>query len=136
VKDLEGDQLKQAMSQADLEGELYNYEKKGSSAELIGKVNADGKPAFRIKLTDKEGIVKDYFIDAETYLVVKMKAKMEAMGQSVEIETKMMDYEKIDGIMMSKKMEVVTPMGTQTVLMEDFKLNEPIDNSVFERPAN
>lgn len=136
VKDLEGDQLKQAMSQTDLEGELYNYAKKGSSAELIGKVNADGKPAFRIKLTDKEGTVKDYFIDAETYLVTKMKAKVEAMGQSMEVETKMVEYQEVDGIMMAKKIEVVTPMGTQTIFMEDIKLNEPIDDSVFTRPAN
>ncbi len=135
VKDLEGDQLKQAMSQADLEGELYNYKEKGSTAELIGKVNADGKPAFRIKLTNADGTVKDYFIDAESYLVVKMKAKVEAMGQSMEVETKMVEYEKIDGIMMAKKIEVVTPMGTQTILLEDIKLNEPIDDSVFARPA-
>ena len=136
VKDLEGDDLKQAMQQTDLEGELYNYKQKGSTAELIGKVNADGKPAYRIKLTNGDGTVKDYFIDADTYLVVKMKAKVEAMGQSMEVETKMLDYEKIGGIMMAKKIEVVTPMGTQTVFFEEIKLNEPIDNSVFARPAN
>lgn len=136
VKDLEGDQLKQAISQTDMEGDLYNYEKKGSTAELIGKVNADGKPAYRIKLTDKDGAVKDYFIDADTYLVTKMKTKAEAMGQSMEIETKMTEYQKIDGIMMSKKIEVVTPMGSQNIVMEEIKLNENIDDSVFARPAN
>lgn len=135
VKDLEGDQLKQAVSQTDMEGELYNYEKKGSTAELIGKVNADGKPAYRIKLTDKDGAVKDYFIDADTYLVTKMKTKVEAMGQSMEIETKMTEYQKIDGIMMTKKIEVVTPMGSQNIVMEEIKLNENIDDSVFARPA-
>lgn len=135
VQDLGGDQLKQAASQADMEGELYNYAKKGHSAELIGKVNADGKEAFKIKLTDKDGQVKNYFIDADTYLVLKMKAKIEAMGQAVEIETKMMEYEKIDGIQMAKKIEVVMPMGTQSIVMEEIKLNEKIDDSVFARPA-
>jgi len=136
VKELEGDQLTQAMSQADLEGELYNYKKKGSTAELIGKVNADGKPAYKIKLTDKAGTAKDYFIDADTYLVTKMKAKVEAMGQSMEVETKITEYQEVDGIMMGKKIEVVTPMGTQTILMDEIKLNVEIDDSIFARPAN
>lgn len=135
VHDLTGDQLKQAMAQADMEGELYNYAAKGHSAELIGKVNADGKEAYRIKLTDKNGQVKNYFIDANTYLVLKMKAKVEAMGQSVDIETKMLEYEKIDGIQMAKKIEVVMPMGSQSVVMEEIKLNEKIDDSVFARPV-
>ena len=124
VQSLEGDQLKQAMSQADMEGELYNYAAKGHSAELIGKVNADGKEAYRIKLTDKEGQVKNYFIDANNYLLLKMKAKVEAMGQTVDIETKMVEYQEVDGIKMAKKIEVVMPMGTQSIIMEEIKLNE------------
>lgn len=135
VQDLKGDQLKQAMSQADVEGELYNYAAKGHSAELIGKVNADGKEAYRIKLTDKDGQVKNYFIDANNYLILKMKAKIEAMGQTVEVETKMLEYEKIEGIQMAKKIEVVMPMGSQSIVMEEIKLNENIDDSVFARPT-
>ena len=135
VQDLQGDQLKQAMSQADMEGELYNFAAKGHTAELIGKVNADGNEAFRIKLTDKEGQVKNYFIDAKNYLLLKMKAKVETMGQTVEIETKMVEYQEIDGIKMAKKIDVVTPMGTQSIIMEEIKLNEKIDDSIFARPA-
>lgn len=135
VQDLQGDQLKQAMSQADMEGELYKFAEKGSTAELIGKVNADGKEAYRVKLTDGSGQVKNYFIDANTYLLLKMKAKIESMGQSVEVETKMVEYQEIDGIQMAKKIDVVTPMGTQSIIMEEIKLNEKIDDSVFARPA-
>ena len=136
VLDLEGDQLDQAMEQADMEGELYDYKKKGHSAELIGKVNADGVEAYRIKFTNKNGDVKNYFIDANTYLITKVKAKVEAQGQTMDIESKMVEYQEIDGIQMPKKIEVVLPMGTQTIIMEEIKLNEKIDDSVFARPAN
>jgi len=136
IQDLEGDQLQQAMEQADMEGELYDYKKKGHSAELIGKVNADGVEAYRIKFTSKDGSVKNYFIDAKTYLISKMKAKIEAQGQTVDIETRMVEYQNIDGIQMAKKTEVILPMGTQTIIMEEIKLNEKVDDSVFARPAN
>lgn len=135
VTDLKGPELKQAMSQADLEGELYNYAKKGHSAELIGKVNLDGKEAYRIKFTNADGSVKDYYIDANTYLISRIKAKVESMGQTMDIETKVLDYKDIDGIKIGCKMEVETPMGNQSIVMDEIKLNEPIDDSVFARPA-
>ncbi len=133
--DLAGPELKQAMSQADLEGELYNYEKKGHSAELLGKVNADGKEAYKIKLTNADGTVKDYFIDAGTYLINKIKVTIESMGQTVDVETKVSEYKDINGIKMGSKMEISTPMGNQSMIMEEIKLDESMDDSIFARPG-
>lgn len=133
--DLAGPELKQAMSQADLEGELYNYEKKGHSAELLGKVNADGKEAYKIKLTNADGTVKDYFIDAGTYLINKIKVTIESMGQTVDVETKVSEYKDINGIKMGSKMEISTPMGNQSMVMEEIKLDESMDDSIFARPG-
>jgi len=135
ITDLKGAELKQAMQQADLEGELYNYAKKGHSAELIGKVNADGKEAYRIKFTNADGSVKDYYIDANTYLISKIKAKVESMGQTMDVETKVLDYKDINGIKIGSKMEVETPMGTQSVVMDEIKFDEKMDDSVFARPT-
>ncbi|MFV0591891.1 MAG: LolA family protein [Draconibacterium sp.] len=135
ITDLKGAELKQAMSQADLEGELFNYEKKGHKAELLGKVNADGKEAYKIKLTNADGTVKDYFIDANSYLISKIKATIESMGQSVDVETKVTDYKDIDGIKIGSKMEVSTPMGAQSMVMEEIKLDENMDDSIFAKPS-
>ena len=123
------------MSQADLEGELYNYAKKGSTAELIGKVNLEGKEAYRIKLTNADGMVKDYYIDGETYLVTMVKTKVEAMGQTMNVDTKIVEYKEINGIKMGYKMEQVMPMGTSTITLDEIKLDEKIDDSVFTRPS-
>ncbi len=133
VKDLDGPQLDKAMEQANMmEGELYNYKQKGSTAELLGKDNND----FKVKLTGKDGTAKTYYIDGDTYLVKKMTAKIEAMGQTIDIESKMTDYMNINGINMAKRIDVETPMGTQTVFIEEVKFDEKIDDSVFTRPAN
>jgi hypothetical protein len=135
ITDLKGAELKQAMGQADqLEGELYNYAAKGKTAELIGKVNTDGKDAYRIKLTDADGTVKDYFIDADTYLISKMKAKVETMGQTLDVETKILEYKDVKGIKVGSKMEIVTPMGNQSMVMEEVKLDEAMDDAIFARP--
>lgn len=134
-QELSGVQLDQAKEQANMDGELYNYEKKGSTAEMGGKVNVEGKEMFRIKLTDKEGNSKDYFIDANTYLISKVKAKVSAQGQTVDIEQNMSDYKTIDGITMAMKIESKSPMGTAVITMEEVKFNEKFDDAIFKQPA-
>lgn len=133
-QDLEGDQLKQAKSQADMEGELFNYKEKGHTVDLIGKVNVDEKEAYRIKLTSEDGNVRNYFIDAGTYLVIKVKAKISAMGQTVDVEQRMLDYKTINGITMAMKIESDSPMGTATILLEEILFNEEIEDAIFKRP--
>lgn len=134
-QELAGAKLDQAKEQANMDGELYNYEKKGSNAEMGGKVNVDGKEMFRIKLTDKEGNTKDFFIDASTYLISKVKAKVSAQGQTVDIEQIMSDYKTIDGITMAMKIESKSPMGTAVITMEEVKFNEKFDDAVFKQPS-
>ncbi len=134
-QELAGAQLDQAKEQANMDGELYNYEKKGSTAEMGGKVNVDGKEMFRIKLTDKEGNTKDYFIDANTYLISKVKAKVSAQGQTVDVEQIMSDYKTIDGITIAMKIESKSPMGTAVITMEEVKFNEKFDDAIFKQPA-
>lgn len=136
-QELTGDMLKQAKQQPEMliEGELYNYEKKGSTAEFAGKVNLDGKDVYRIKLTTSDGNSKDYFIDANTNYIVKVAAKVSSGGQSVDVEQNMSDFKTFDQITMATKIEQKTPMGNVVITMEDIKFNENFDDSIFEQPA-
>lgn len=131
VKELSGEELNQQIAQTNMEGELYNYKKKGSSAELLGKEDND----YKIKLTTSDGTAKTYFIDGSTYLVSKVTAKVEAMGQSMDVETKMVEYQDINGMKIAKKIEASMPMGTMTTTIEEIKINEKIDDTVFAKPA-
>lgn len=135
AQDLSGAELDQARAQADLEGELYNYEEKGHSADFIGKVKLGDKEAFRIKLTHENGSVKNYFLDADTYLIAKVQAKIEAMGQTADVEQRMVEYKDIDGVKVATKIESDSPMGTATITIEEVKFNEDIDDAVFAKPA-
>lgn len=132
---LEGDQLKQAMEQADFEGELYNYKQKGHTVDFVGKVNADGKEAYKIKLTAKDGSIKNYFIDAGTNLIFKVKAKVSGGGQEIEVDQELSDYKDFDGIKMATKLATKTPMGNVSITVVDFKINEEFDDAIFAQPA-
>ena len=131
---LEGAQLQQAMDQADIDGELFNYKEKGHSADLVGKVKYNDQAAYRIKLSTKDGVVKNYYIDADTYLVSGVKSKVNAQGQEVEVEQNMSDYENVDGVMVARKIESKSPMGTATIIIEELSFNKEIEPSEFQKP--
>jgi hypothetical protein len=131
----EGEQLNQAKQQVNMEGELYNYAQKGSTAELIGKVNIEGNELYRIKLTSNDGNVKDYFIDAKTFYINRVKAKISGQGQTVDVEQIMGDYKTIDGVTMPMKIETKSPMGTGAIIMEEVRYNENFDDAIFKQPA-
>jgi outer membrane lipoprotein-sorting protein len=133
-QDLSGPELEQAMDQADIDGELYNYKEKGTTATLLGKVNVDGSPMFNIKLTGKDGNVKNYFIDAESYLIKKVKAKMSSQGQEVEVEQTLSEYKNYDGILVPMKIESKMPMGNASVVFEEYIFGEKFDESIFTKP--
>jgi len=133
---LEGEQLKQVKQQVKMvEGELYNYAQKGSTAELIGKVNIEGKELYRIKLTSSDATSKDYFIDSNTYLINRVKAKVSSQGQTVDVEQIMSDYKTVEGITMPMKTETKSPMGTGSTVIEEVKYNEKFDETIFKQPA-
>lgn len=134
-QELEGAQLQQALDQADIDGELYNYAQKGHKAELVGKEQQDGIGVYNIKLTTKSGDVKNYYIDVDRYVIVKAVAKVNAMGQEVEVAQKMSDYKNIDGVLVATTIESDTPMGNGKVVLSEIKFNEDVNDDIFKQPA-
>lgn len=135
-QELTGAELEQAMAQADIDGELYNYEKKGHQVELVGKEDIDGTDMYNLKVTNKNGSVKNYYIDAEKYLINQVKASAVSMGQEVNVTQKMVEYKDFDGIKIATKIISETPMGNAEIVMEEVELDAKIDDSIFAKPSN
>ena len=90
---MSGDALKEFKDQADFDGPFIDYAKKGNKVELLGKADVEGTPAYKVKLTTKEGNETTVYIDAETFLEVKMEAKRKMQGQEIEGETTLGNYQ-------------------------------------------
>jgi hypothetical protein len=135
-QDLPPDQLKQMRKQADFEGELYNYEKKGSKLELIGEDDFEGTKVYKLKLTDKDGDITYFFIDAETYVVIKTNAKRNINGNEIEGETLFSNFQMIDG--MAFPYSISTGMNGQTmaeIVIDKVEFDKKLDATFFDKPA-
>ena len=135
-EELPADQVEQMKEQADIDGLLVDYKEKGSTLEYLGKGDLEGTPVEKIKLTKKNGDVVTYFIDAESYLVLKQAAKISMMGQQVEGETVLGDYKQVDGITFPFSMEskaVGAPAG-MVMSFEKIEVNPEIADGRFDMP--
>ena len=134
-QDLTGPQLKQAKEQTNLEGELYNWEEKGHQAEYMGTEDVEGTETHKIKLTKKEGDEIFYYIDSESYVIIKETRKITAQGNEIEIESFPGNYEVFDGIVFPMSVKANT-MGQETeVLFDSVKFDLELDDSIFTRPV-
>lgn len=121
--------------QADLDGELVDWKEKGHTAEYVGTGDVDGSTAYKVKLTTKKGDVRMYFIDAVTFLELKVESKTEQMGQVMDVETIMSDFQDVAGVQMPHQIE--TRSSGQTVMsmtMDKIEANVAVDNSLFALP--
>jgi hypothetical protein len=130
-EDMPADQVKQQLGQLDPFGPLVNYKAKGNKVELVGKEKVDGKDAYHLKVTTKEGQTVEEFVDANTYLVSKIKMAMN--GQTGEIM--LSDYKDKDGIKFPNTMEMNSPQGALTFTTEKITVNGPVDEAIFKKPA-
>jgi outer membrane lipoprotein-sorting protein len=131
------DQAKMAHEQADFDGPLMDYKAKGHTVELVGKEQVEGADAYKLKLTLKEGGVRHIYLDAETYLEIKMESKRMMNGTEVETESYLSDYKEVDGLMMAHVMES-GPKGSpqrQKLVIEKVELNPEISDTIFAMPA-
>lgn len=131
-QDMTADELKQMTGQLDPFGALVGYKDKGYKVELVGKEPLDKKhDGYHLKITDKDGSTYDEWLDANTYLIAKVKRVMN--GQSGEIEFD--DYQDVQGIKVPKTMTINGAMGSITMRTEKINFNAPVDESIFKKPA-
>jgi outer membrane lipoprotein-sorting protein len=133
------EQLKDIRTEADFDGPTFDYKAKGNKVEYVGKEDVQGTPAYKLKVTTKEGKESNVYLDAETYLAIRTEATRNVMGQDIEMETSIGDYKTVDGLLFPYSIESHAKgkegMGGQTIAIETIELNPKIDAAMFTMPA-
>ena len=105
-KPLPEDVLADAAEQADIEGPLVDWKKKGHNLELAGKETIDGRDVYKLIMALKSGGSRVEYIDAKTYHQVRSDATRKTRSGTVTTETRFSDFKKTGGILFPRKVEV------------------------------
>lgn len=131
-----GDELKELEDQADLEGPLVDWEKKGHQVTLLGLEDIEGTPAYKLKLVQKNGIESTIFLEAESFLSIRADSSRNINGQTVEFTTILGDYKEVAGVMLPHSIEskpVGAPAGAQ-INIDKAEPNVELDDALFTMP--
>jgi hypothetical protein len=130
------DDAKDVIEQADMDGPLVDYKAKGNAVELVGKDDVDGAPAWKLKLTLKNGDISYVYIDTETGLNVKETSKRKQQGSEIEIDSYLTNFKPVEGVLFPFAIENKVQgksMGQFTI--DSVKANVAFDDKMFVMPA-
>lgn len=124
---------------ADLDTPLVDYRAKGHAVDYLGLEDVDGTPAYKLRVRLKSGDQVTYFIDPDTYMIIRDVQKQTVRGAEQEVETDYGEYEKVGGVYVAMA-EESGPRGSdssqkQKVAYARAEANVAIDPRVFAFPA-
>lgn len=115
---------------------FVNWKENGIKMELSGKEDMNGTQVYNIMLTFKDNDITNYYLDANKYLVLKIKYKENAQGQIVDKEDIYNDFRLVDGIINPFRIESMTNGQPQDIeIVEKCEFNLPVNDSIFVKPV-
>jgi len=135
--DMTGPEADGLIESGDMDGQLWNWEEKGHQLELEGTEEVDGTEAFVLKLTKKNGNMDYYYIDAEGYLVIKIKSITLMNGSEMEAETLLSNYQDVGGYITPYTIE--QRVGGQTamnLMLDEVTYDVEVDDAIFSKPGS
>jgi len=130
------DDSKELQVAADVDGPLVDYRDKGHKAELVGHDSVEGTDCYKVKLTMKNGDIRIYYIDSDSFMQLKLETQTTIRGTIQENETYYGDYEKVNGVYYPFAFES-GQKGDQNRIrftVEKVEINVPLDDSLFSVP--
>lgn len=132
-------ELQAAAFESDLDGPLVDYDKKGNRVELEGVEKVENHDAYKLKLTMKGGQVQHIWVDAATFLDVKIEGTPRRMdGRMRPVWIYLRDYKEVNGLMIPyvSETEVQGNRDTHKMIIENVVVNPKLEDSLFTKPSS
>jgi hypothetical protein len=131
------EEMKSIVEDADFDGPLVDYKKKGIKVEYAGEDEVEGTETHKLKVSLPNGTVYHYYLDAEFWIPIKIDTRRMIRGAEREYETTVGDYKKVAGWYLPFAFEsnVKGSSFTSKVVYDRIEANVPIDDSRFHKPT-
>lgn len=114
-----------------LRNDLITYKEKNTTLEYKGIDEIDGSDCHKIVAFRKDGIIREYYIDSDSYLIVKVVTKVTIDGEEENDEVMFSNYRKVNNVYLPFAIE---NEGGGGIYIDSFDNSTPIDGSIFSMP--
>jgi outer membrane lipoprotein-sorting protein len=129
------EELKRASTESDLDGPLVDYVAKGTKIDVDGVELVEGHDSYKLKLTLKDGQVQHLWVDAKTFLEVKIDGTRRMDGKPRTFETFYRDYRTVQGLQVPFVFETAVQgvKGTEKIEVQKIEVNPALADSQFAK---
>ncbi len=111
--------------------DLIVYRETGTKLTVLPNEEIDGSDCIKILAQRADGVSKEYFLDVDSYLIVKVVTKYRLNDEDIEDEHYYSNYRTFDGMLVPFASE---NKGGGGMYFDSFELNPNIDDTVFTMP--
>lgn len=137
VEAFTADESKAEAEKAGLDGYLLDYAAKGTKVDLDGMEKVEGKDAYKLKVTQKNGNIQYVWVDAQSFLDVKVSGTPRRMdGKMHNVSVYQRDFRNVQGVMVPFVLETAVEgyRETHKTVLESVAVNPKLDDSLFTKP--
>ena len=116
--------IKLSSDELDLEGSLLNYQFKGHTIDLMENEDIDGVDAIQLRVNLKNGKTIFYFIDPDTWYIIRTTAKGVSNGQEFSNTSNYYNFKK-------SKEGILYPYTIDNLTFDTIEINIPLDDKLF-----
>jgi outer membrane lipoprotein-sorting protein len=125
---------KAAMERASKISPLSSWRDFYTDGKTLGTEDVDGRPAWKIEMTPKQGKPEMFYLDKETMLLVRTTATIPTAMGEIPVDAQMGDYRVVDGIQTPFTMTQKAMSQTMVMHFDKVQYNAPIPPGRFDLP--
>jgi len=125
-----------AIEFGDIGGPLVDWKAKGHRVELAGRESLEGREAWKLKVTLKNGDIRYLYLDAQSFLHVCTEATRNVAGRQIATETTFGDYRETAGVLFPRAVEIGVKgrPSRLRILVGSVEVNPVLDDARFRMP--
>lgn len=130
TQELAGEQLESMKFQARMH-KFLRYEELGVDISLEGTEALEGKPAYKIKVTNPDSMVRYDYYDVDSGLRVKTKQTVQGPQGEITQSQTFSDYREVQGVKFPYRIDI-SGMRNMTMKVDSIQVNEGIGDEIFQ----
>ncbi|MFN2634748.1 MAG: sialidase [Thermoanaerobaculia bacterium] len=131
------DEGKEMAQDADIDGPLVGWREKGHRVDYLGMEDVDGTPAHKLRVTLKDGDVKEVFLDPDYFLEIRVISTVHIRGAEKVTESDFGSYEQVEGVWVPFSVETGRKGAPRSsrITIDHAGANVDVDDALFRYPA-
>ncbi|HEU5358379.1 MAG TPA: hypothetical protein VFU45_04620 [Gemmatimonadales bacterium] len=131
TRELTAAELQNMAGSTDMDGPFVDAAAKGNRIELIGKDTAEGRPAWKLRVTGRDSSVRYAWFDADTWLQLKWEGIIHGNGRDFDVVSLFSDYRPEHGIEFARAID----SGPQRIRFTAIEVDVPVPDTEFAAPT-